>query len=90
MSKTSKRDLKLQQKEKYIKALLKKRSEIKERIEKIENELYNCETSFLEFSGGYPITKTLEQYLTTRVFQKKNIKEEDRIFSVEKHNDKSS
>lgn len=69
-------------KNKELDTLFNKKKELEKSIKDIEKEIFRYETILLETTQGFPLTKSLEYYLSSRNVQKKNvIKDSDRVFS---------
>ncbi|KAK6090845.1 hypothetical protein P3W45_000090 [Vairimorpha bombi] len=67
-----------------LKSLIKKKSELLEKKNRLVSDLFKYETLYLETAQGLPISQTSEYYTNNRVEKKKYIiNDKDRIFSKE-------
>lgn len=68
--------------EKLLDELVNKKKELEKELKNVNKEIYKYETIFLENSQGFPLTKTLDYYLSNKAVHKKVVvKDSDRIFS---------
>lgn len=85
----SKKDKKNAITEEYINDLISERKRLTQKTSALKDEIFNLETTYLEFTQGQPLIQSLEGYLTMKNTPKKyTIKDCDRIFTREFREDK--